>query len=556
MTDTEIRHLLEGTYIQMPTLPGFYIKYDDFCQKFNQLMADRGEDPLDMEKTLDELYPNTKTEPCFQVEGSDEIYKVIRITPQKLKCVKEFRRRLENVINSLAPDSETWFAFSLVGKKVGKDEWSAMGFKGIRQAIECLLKNEVEFRTSDASKHEAPVQIRYMKATDKSDEEKPSPATTAVAAPAPLKKIDLSSLNQEKSPSKQTPEKSSKQGYGISPALDAFAYFPQVPKMHYLKGWDAAINLLASLALKERWYYDEKFEKSKPILRSYLSYTFERLQYEDAKERQKAKEEGRQPRLKILQNDKNAIFNTGLVNNIYDPIYAIFKRNGGQKTITQPWIFVAFDTANSYHQGIFATFRDRPRRAEYFTSSADLYYDLNANRPTLNWAHIIRDNIERLPIGYVKRGATPGFKFDENPEAKPYAQRKAYYEKLANAIYKDDEWLQFLTTRFSNALDVALSRVAWNYKTAIPVYYASDHKLSLLLPLALEKNDVIDVALVCEHIVNKESGANNYVGRTIFTLQMAYNNARLITRPDSDWLMADMCVARGAVSAGNNDDKS
>jgi len=134
-----------------------------------------------------------------------------------------------------------------------------------------------------------------------------------------------------------------------------------------------------------------------------------------------------------------------------------------------------------------------------------------------------------------------GVKFIEEPDKFPKPQKKAYYEYLAKAIYSDEDWLQFLTTRFKNALDIALSRVAWNYKTAIPVYYVEGHKLSLLLPLALEKKGVIDVALVCEHKVNEKESVNNYVGRTIFTLQMAYNNARLITRPDSDWLMAEMC---------------
>ena len=68
-----------------------------------------------------------------------------------------------------------------------------------------------------------------------------------------------------------------------------------------------------------------------------------------------------------------------------------------------------------------------------------------------------------------------------------------------------------------------------------------EKKLSLLLPLALEKKGIIDVALVCEHKYRPNEKVNNYVGRTIFTLQMAYTCARLITRPDSDWLMADRC---------------
>ena len=74
------------------------------------------------------------------------------------------------------------------------------------------------------------------------------------------------------------------------------------------------------------------------------------------------------------------------------------------------------------------------------------------------------------------------------------------------------------------------------------VYYPTAKKLQLLLPLALEDKKRIDVALVCNHVYKPEEGVNNYEGRTIFTLQMAYNNARLITRPDSDWLMADMAI--------------
>lgn len=547
MTETEIRALLEGAYAQTPTLPGFYIKYDDFSRLLNRLVAEHGAAPIDIEKILQELYPGTKVEPCFQIQGTGEICKVIRIAPNKLKCIKELCKKLESAIKAIAIDSNGWLNLASVGQKVGKEDWRKMGFKSVRQATECLLKNSVEFRAGDPAKHEAPVQIRYKKAADKSN----APATTAAAVaspekptPTPLKKIDLTSLKpvtgkNSESPSKKTSEKLYWQGAGINEALNQFAYFPRTQQEQNISGWDSAINSLSDIALKERWYYNEEDKQKKPILRSYLAYTFERLQYEDSIERVKAKAEGRQPKLKILQNERNAIFNTGLVNNIYDPIYAFFRRNNNENK--QPWIFMAFDTANSYRQNIITNFAYRPGRAEYFTNPTDLYYDLNAQRPTLNWAHIINDNIERLPAGFVKRGATPGFAFADNPDTFPVAQRKAYYKRLAEAIYKDDEWIQILTTRFNNALNIALSRVAWNYKTAIPVYFATEHNLSLLLPLALEKSDVIDVALVCEHKLNKEQGVNNYVGRTIFTLQMAYNNARLITRPDSDWLMADMC---------------
>ena len=88
--------------------------------------------------------------------------------------------------------------------------------------------------------------------------------------------------------------------------------------------------------------------------------------------------------------------------------------------------------------------------------------------------------------------------------------------------------------RFSDAIDYAIKRVRWNFKTAIPIYYPGQKQISLLLPLALVDDDKIDVALVLEAT---ESGA--YIAHTILTLEMAYTNARLITRPDSEWLTAE-----------------
>ena len=522
MTENEIRALLEGAYAQTPTLPGFYVKYDEFRTKFNKLVADRSEVPLDVEKVLEDFYPDAKIEPCYQPQGTDEVFKAFRITPNKLKFADALRKKIEVAIRTTPTDSEGWFPFAAIGTKVSKEDYQLMGFIGIRQTVECLLKNRVEFRTGDPSKHEAPVQARDLKNVGKKNE------TNTIPARVSEKTLRL------------------KQGSYIGDAIDKFAYFPKPKGSMGILGWDAAINELAvNIALDERWYYNEEDKQTKPILKSYLSYTFERLQSEDEKERVKAAKENRQPKLKILENERNAVFNTGLVDSIYDPIYAFFSRNTGKNpAVTQPWIFMAFATANSYYQNIITDFAYKPMRAEYFTNSNDLYYDCNAQKPTINWKHIFKDNIERLPMGFIKRGATEGFPFIDNVEALPKPQQRAYYDKLAQAIYDDDDWLQYLTTRFKNALDIALSRVAWNYKTAIPVYYVADDEMELLLPLALEKNGIIDVALVCQHKVDETNGINNYVGRTIFTLKMAYNNARLITRPDSDWLMADMCTTK------------
>lgn len=76
----------------------------------------------------------------------------------------------------------------------------------------------------------------------------------------------------------------------------------------------------------------------------------------------------------------------------------------------------------------------------------------------------------------------------------------------------------------------AVQRVRRNYRTAVPFWYPTQKRVQLLLPLALTDRERVDLALV----VSKEG--TRYRGHTVLTMAMAYGNARLLTRPDSDWL--------------------
>lgn len=98
--------------------------------------------------------------------------------------------------------------------------------------------------------------------------------------------------------------------------------------------------------------------------------------------------------------------------------------------------------------------------------------------------------------------------------------------------------LNRLKNRIEDAVDLALKRVEWNYKTAIPMYFPTKNTGSLLLPLSLVDEDHVDLALVVER---QASGA--YQGQTILPLNLAYSNSRLVTRPDSDWLKTDVINA-------------
>ena len=54
MTNFDIKALIEGAYAQTPTLPGFWLKYDEFREKFNELIASHSDIPVDVEKVLSE----------------------------------------------------------------------------------------------------------------------------------------------------------------------------------------------------------------------------------------------------------------------------------------------------------------------------------------------------------------------------------------------------------------------------------------------------------------------------------------------------------------------
>ena len=80
---------------------------------------------------------------------------------------------------------------------------------------------------------------------------------------------------------------------------------------------------------------------------------------------------------------------------------------------------------------------------------------------------------------------------------------------------------------FEVALSDAPQRAAANYTLAVPQFYGG--RIQLLLPLCLT-GDKPELALT----IQREDGF--YAARTCLTLDMAYNNARLICRPETSWI--------------------
>lgn len=86
----------------------------------------------------------------------------------------------------------------------------------------------------------------------------------------------------------------------------------------------------------------------------------------------------------------------------------------------------------------------------------------------------------------------------------------------------------YLQTLFNGAVDLAKKKVEANYKAAVPQFF--NNEICFLLPICLQNTEKADVSLA----VRWHDGY--YTGHTCLSIEMAYNNARLIACPNSEWL--------------------
>jgi hypothetical protein len=292
----------------------------------------------------------------------------------------------------------------------------------------------------------------------------------------------------------------------------------------YLGYLPNVLSELKGLALNERWEFKNAprdANRPYPILFSYLLHTFQRLILEGKK-------------VVVNESAGVAAFNTGLVDPRYEPIYALFTRSesreGEQRrpNLALDGFCIAGEGAEG--QKLVRFFSPLPAQAHYFDQPVHLLYDTRSGKPELDWEHIVIERIDRYPKVFLEDNWPPSF------QAKDVSQldeksRKQYYVQLGQAIKDDNRTYRRIMNRVKDAVDLCIKRVSWNFKTAVPQYYPREKSLQLLLPLCLVSDEQVDLALTVERT---ESG--NYLGHTVLSLDWAYKNARLICRPDSDWL--------------------
>ena len=194
----------------------------------------------------------------------------------------------------------------------------------------------------------------------------------------------------------------------------------------WFQNFHNSIADLKTIAMEENWDYKNRPVGKNPILENYIHHTFSKLHEEE----------------KVNVQGDYAVFNTGLVTEFQEEIFAFFQKNKRINT-TIPWFFLGWRKASDRD---LMKFGSLPEVANYFSNPSDLIYDTRLDLRT-NVNHIIEDNIGRFPVQY---------------------QNMDRYQ---------------LGVLLEGTIKDAIHRVKRNYKTAVPQYY--NGYLQLLLPICL-----------------------------------------------------------------------
>lgn len=240
------------------------------------------------------------------------------------------------------------------------------------------------------------------------------------------------------------------------------------------------LKRLGEEAIPEKWTYaSHQSGIVNPILKSYLENMLDRLEYEE----------------KVVFEGNQMVFNTGLINRFYKEIYIICDVDNQSNPHFPCYVNPRFcsETADVFRD----TFSKKPEIASFFSRIEEVIFDSRLEID-LQDAHIFIDNRDRVG------------------------------ENLRSLGLLDESQIQML---FEKGVDNALVLAKRNYKLVVPQYWRKTKDIQFLMPIYLSREfQKPDGALVLE------KRNNRYKGTTVLTLDMAYQNARLIANPESFWL--------------------
>lgn len=264
----------------------------------------------------------------------------------------------------------------------------------------------------------------------------------------------------------------------LLPDLFDFAYIPN---------WHEQLNELAALALPEPWRFKNPSYQGKnlehPILERYIQSVFRKQVIDYNSE----PDPDYKPRYLYIVNEY-ACFHTGLYTKRYKPIYGCFSRNKRQDSMLN-WYLRGFADEVSPWLRYLSPLPDKPL---YYMPQLGINYF--PDWPIrVNVDHILCDpaNVERLP------------------------------QEIRTA--------RNLPLLLETAVELARRRAEVTPGLIAAQVY--QQRVQYLLPLCLLDMERPDIAMTLTVM------DGYYLGITCLTLEMAYQNARLLARPTASWLV-------------------
>ncbi|KXL52808.1 hypothetical protein CLNEO_18300 [Anaerotignum neopropionicum] len=275
---------------------------------------------------------------------------------------------------------------------------------------------------------------------------------------------------------------------------------------------DFICTLHSQLMPGEKWDFAEidtscfRTKTQYPILESYITQVFSKLfiEYDDDTTKNHHK-------IVFSEDRKHCIFNSGLLTKYAKDVIIIgdvYEKNGTFVALNNPRKIDSKIKLTTEYNFLSNDIKEWPHVIEFFVDINDIIFDtrleIDMTEEKLN--HSIVDGIER----------------------------NRFPEQYKNTF--DESQLPSLASKLEAGIKTAKTIATRNYKYVVPQYRPQREneigKIQFLMPIYLEGTygKEADFALVLNRV------GDYYIPETILELSMAYNNARLICKPDDSWL--------------------
>lgn len=301
---------------------------------------------------------------------------------------------------------------------------------------------------------------------------------------------------------------------------------------------------LADQTLEEQWSFGTRTDYG--ILRNYLRYTFSHQLTNDD--------------IGYSSDRRYAAFNTGLPDrNTYKYLYALFERAEEHSVqglhplyYRQEYVFKEFVIPGRGGNGkvLSNNIRPLPNPPQYFAARSATVWELDFNDsnqvtiPEYDDTHILIQRCERIPLNFYRFPAAQSVKLTQilnsnDPLAEKYKAIREYFKPIVDNEPDKEVTIVYrtLADALESVINTAVKKLSWNWRAVVPCFNPERNEPCFLLPVSFCDPTKPDRAMIAS--VNRIDDDYIYTIHTVIPLDWAYLDARLVCRPESEWLAAN-----------------